>query len=290
MSLRSTRRFGMVASVASLLLLASCARQGGGLTSPSAMAVGANAVGLVGDTTNSTPAVGQIKVCKLGNVSGTFSVSAVPVSGGSPSVLSPATVASGQCLVVAEDLDTTSGVGANVTLSETSAGLQSISAERIDSGNVTSFSFANGGTLFLNLFHGYTITFTNDVPPPPPPPPPPPTGTEGCSPGYFKNHPQAPSGYNRTQTLNSVLQTTVFPPNLTINSGLSLKGGGVNALARHAAAAILNAAALPATYTFTLAQLRAIFDQVDSGTLSIENAKNLLESKEDNGTIRCPLG
>ncbi|HYN10936.1 MAG TPA: hypothetical protein VES67_26370, partial [Vicinamibacterales bacterium] len=125
----------------------------------------------VGDTTTSTPAFSRLKVCKVGNVSGTFTVSAAPAGGGSPTVLSPITVAAGQCRIVAEDFDTATGVGGNITVTETSAGLQSISAQRIDApaGTISSFTFTNGQTLFLNSFHGYTITFTNNVPPPPPP-------------------------------------------------------------------------------------------------------------------------
>jgi len=118
-----------------------------------------------GDVTNSTPTAGQFKVCKAGNVSGTYTVTAAPFNGGSASVSSPITVATGTCRVVAEDFDAVNGVGSNITVTETSQGLQSISA--LDLGG-SSFPFNNGGTLPLNDFHGWTVTFTNQVNTPPP--------------------------------------------------------------------------------------------------------------------------
>ena len=267
--------------VSSALFIANCSRSSPSAPSPATAPSGSQSV--VGATTTSTPEVGRIKVCVTGGGSGTFSVSATPVSGGTASVQNPATVASGVCTIVAEDFDAVGGVGSNVTTTQTSPAFQSVTGEQVTAGGGTaSFAASNGGALFLNNFHGYTLTFTVPAPPPP-------TGTEGCSPGYFKNHSDSPAGYDRTQTLDSVLSTNVFASSLTIEEALSLKGGGVNALARHAAAAILNAAALPGSYTYTLAQLRAIFDQIEGGTLTIDAASDLLASKEDVDGIVCPL-
>src|SRR5258707_13880664 len=82
----------------------------------------------VGETPTNTPQTTLVKICKLGNVSGTFTVSASPVSGGTASVLSPITVASGTCEIAAIDTDAVSDVGSNGTVNETSAGLQIVSA------------------------------------------------------------------------------------------------------------------------------------------------------------------
>ena len=276
----SSRRF-IAASLMGVgaLFIANCSRSSPSAPSPATAESGS--LNVVGTTTTATPEIGRIKVCKTGN-SGTFSVAATPVLGGIVSAANPITIPAATCMIVAEDFDTGVGVGANVIVTETSGGLLSVTGQRIDAGVITSFAATNGGTLFVNNFHGYTITFNNT-------PPPPPSGTEGCSPGYFKNHPDTPP-YNRSLTLNSVLTTNVFSSTLTIEQALSLKGGGVNALARHAAAAILNAAALPGTYTYTLTQLRAIFDKIEAGTLTIEAASDLLESKEDGfDGIVCPL-
>jgi hypothetical protein len=55
------------------------------------------------------------------------------VSGGSLTVQNPADVATGECRVVAEDFDAVTGVGANITLTETNAtALVSITGQRID--------------------------------------------------------------------------------------------------------------------------------------------------------------
>jgi hypothetical protein len=263
----------------------SCGRTSPAGPSPLAAEASASGTRVVGTTTTATPQVGTLKICKTGNVSGTFSIAATPVNGGTYNAPTPLTVAAGTCVVAAEDFDTAVGVGVNLVTTETSAGLQSVSGERIDAGVVTSFTATNGGELFVNNFHGYTLTFDNYVAPPPPPP----VTVQGCSPGYFKNHTSTPAGFDRSLTLDSVLTTNVFPGTLTVGDALSLKGGGVNALARHAAAAVLNASALPGTYSYTLAQLRAIFDQIEAGTLTIEAASDLLASKEDVNGILCPL-
>ena len=65
-------------------------------------------------------------------------------------------------------------IGSRVTLSETSAGFQSVSGMKIDQevdGPLTTISaltFTNGGELIVNSYHGETITFVNHVEPPPP--------------------------------------------------------------------------------------------------------------------------
>ena len=236
----------------------------------------------VGAVTTSTPAIGTLKICVTGGSPGTFTLVATPVSGGTVNAPSPLTVQSGQCIVAAEDFDAVTGVGANIVTTETSAGFLSVSGQRIDQGVVSNFAATNGMQLFLNNFHGYTLTFVNSAPPPPP-------ATQGCSPGYFKNNTGVPAGFDRSQTLDAVLTTNVFPSGLTVGDALSLKGGGINALARHAAAAVLNAAAFGNNYGYTLTQLRAIFDQIEGGTLTINGATDLLASKEDVNGIVCPL-
>jgi hypothetical protein len=277
----STRFIAASAAVTSALFIANCSRSSPSAPSPANAQPGSQSV--VGATTTSTPELGTIKVCVTGGGSATFSVVATPVGGGSATVQNPANGSSGACIIVAEDFDGT-GAGSNVTTTQTSPAFQSVTGQLVTAeGGVSSFSPTNGGVLFLNSFHGYVLTFT--VSPPPPPPP----STQGCSPGYFKNHSDVPAGYNRSQTLNSVLTTNVFSATLTIDQALSLKGGGMDALARHAAAAILNAAALDGNYAYTLTQLRAIFDRIEAGTLTVEGAISLLESKEDVDGIVCPL-
>jgi hypothetical protein len=87
----------------------------------------------------------------------------------------------------------------------------------------------------------------------PPPTTPPPSGQEGCTPGFWKNHPTAfPAPYSRTTTLGSVF--TGLPANyasLTFQQALSQGGGGLNALLRQAVAALLSATSPEVDYPLT---------------------------------------
>jgi hypothetical protein len=145
-------------------------------SSPSApsSSVGVAAIGstnLVGDPTNSTPVAGVAKVCKSGNVSGTFTVSVVQ---GNVTVLSPITVPAGECRVVAE---AAAGAQGQVTITETSAGLQSVTLQTCrNSGTggacdtIENPAFSNGGTVEVfaapsDQVRGATATFVNNVTP-----------------------------------------------------------------------------------------------------------------------------
>ena len=125
---------------------------------------------LVGDPTTAVPVAGVAKVCKSGNVSGTFTVSVVQ---GTVSVLSPITVPAGECRVVAEAAPDAVPRG-QVSITETSAGLQSVTlqtcANSVPGGPCDTLGnppFSNGGTVdvFSNsdLRAGATATFVNNV-------------------------------------------------------------------------------------------------------------------------------
>jgi len=283
--LKVNRALSATLMVASAVALSQCSKSSmPNPASPGAVSEGnSNAVG---DTTTSTPAFGQIRICKQGNVSGTFTVTSSPVGGGTATVLNPITVAAGTCRQAASDVDTVNGLGSNITITETSAGLQSISAQRIDAPNstITSFSFANGGTLFLNIFHGFTITFTNNVAPPPPP-----HGDEGCTPGYYKQsqHFDSWTTYSRSADFDATFGVNFFNPNITLLQALGNGGGGVNALGRHAVAALLNAASAGVDYKYTTAEVLAIVRGTGAyAGLSIEERKDLLAAANEAG---CPL-
>ena len=142
------------------------------LSAPSS--AGAAAIGstnLVGDVTSPAPVAGVAKVCKSGNVSGTFTVSVVQ---GNVTVQSPITVPAGECHVVAE---APAGVQGQVSITETSAGLQSVSLQTCSgsgAGVCTSTqnpAFSNGGTVDVfaapaDQVRGATATFVNNVTPP----------------------------------------------------------------------------------------------------------------------------
>src|SRR5262245_14255134 len=143
-------------------------------SAPSSVAAGGSiaSTNAVGDVTNSTPEAGVPKVCKSGNVPGTFTVAVVS---GTPTVLSPLTVQAGQCRVAAE---TASGTTASVSITETSAGLQSVTLQTCSNstsgGGCTSIqnpAFSNGGTVNLQAgsdnVKGATASLVKHVAPPP---------------------------------------------------------------------------------------------------------------------------
>ncbi|MCA8980662.1 MAG: hypothetical protein H6831_00195 [Planctomycetes bacterium] len=127
-------------------------------------------------------------------------------------------------------------------------------------------------------------------------------GFEGCTPGYWKNHPErwdGTGGDDFTITVQHQAEFNMFfgvtkeqsglPYGTTLLEAADTGGGGLAALARHAAAA---AASSDATinYLYTLAEVIAIYRDgvgADPGTLDVEEAKNALEAANQAG---CPLG
>jgi hypothetical protein len=122
----------------------------------------------------------------------------------------------------------------------------------------------------------------------PPPPPPPDEGEAGgCTPGYWKqpHHLDSWVGYLPTNSFNTVFGVTAsFNPS-TLLDALWLGGGGQRALARHAVAALLNAARTDYSYTFTQAEIIAgVQSAFASG--DYEPFKDLLDRANNTG---CPL-
>jgi len=105
-------------------------------------------------------------------------------------------------------------------------------------------------------------------------------GGEGCTPGYWKNHmgSWAATGYAITDDFDTVFGVDYFDPNINLCEALNLKGGGVNALARHAVAALLSMASPDGEYGLTAEQ---ILDAVEN------HDKDILEY---NNQMYCPLG
>jgi hypothetical protein len=69
-------------------------------------------------------------------------------------------------------------------------------------------------------------------------------GTQGCTLGYWKNHPQSwpPTGFHTTDSFNTVFNVNAFPAGTTLMQALNMGGGGLRKLARQGTAALLNAA------------------------------------------------
>jgi len=123
--------------------------------------------------------------------------------------------------------------------------------------------------------------------PPPPPPPPPPSGGEGCTPGYWRQdqHFDSWTGYDPTDNFETVFGVDAsFDPH-TLLDAVWLGGGGENALARHAVAALLNAASSGVDYEYSTAQvIHMVQDAYDTG--NFEHFKDLLADQNEAG---CPL-
>jgi len=120
-------------------------------------------------------------------------------------------------------------------------------------------------------------------------------GGEGCTPGYWKQAQHFDSWvrfeptdsfeevFGVEVTLRSGGQESVDDP--TLLEALNATGGGVNALARHAVAALLNASSPGVNSDFTVTQVIALVqDAIESGDLAA--AQQLLAAANEQG---CPL-
>jgi hypothetical protein len=118
-----------------------------------------------------------------------------------------------------------------------------------------------------------------DVPPPPPP------VSQGCTPGYWRqaHHYDSWTGYTPTQTFNSVFGVG---PSITLGDAVKQGGGGADALARHAVAALLNSTSPQVDYPYTTAQVIQLVKDAYSNAITYEGAKDLLEAANEAG---CPL-
>lgn len=117
--------------------------------------------------------------------------------------------------------------------------------------------------------------------------PPPPTGGEGCTPGYLKQMQHFDSwgatGFAPSDSFDAVMG--VDSSFNTLLDGLKAKGGGENALARHAVAALLNASSPDVDYEFSAGAVIAMVQDAYA-TGDFESAKDLLEAQNEAG---CPL-
>jgi hypothetical protein len=116
-----------------------------------------------------------------------------------------------------------------------------------------------------------------------------PAAFEGCTPGYWKQpqHFDSWEGFAPGDSFESVFGRAI-PGNPTLLEALGTRGGGLSALLRHAAAALLNASSsavdpVPAfdTTAEVILAFQAAFDSQD-----YEPTKDLLDASNNNG---CPL-
>ena len=114
---------------------------------------------------------------------------------------------------------------------------------------------------------------------------------QGCTPGYWKQKHHFDSWdatpYSPGQTVVSVFGSVDGGgiDNTTLANALKLKGGGLNALVRHATAALLNASHPDVNSTFTTAEVIAAVQAAVNGG-DIEATKDAFEEANEEG---CPL-
>lgn len=277
------KQIQLVTAVFASLVMTAC--EGAGPLQPESAVVGGGVSSIegsiVGDLTTSGPVAGVIKVCKAGNISGNFAVTTASVGGSTTSAPNSPTIVEGTCVVVATNSE--ANMGQDVTITETNAEfLQGITGEGIDvvTGQIYPITFANGGTLFTNRYHGYTVTFTNyrDVPPP--------TASAGCTPGYWKQKQHWDSW--TAPLAPTMLFVTAFGvdafPGKTLLDVVSNGGGGLKALGRHSVAALLNSAAGVQSGLTTAQVISAFGAAYASG--DFETQKNIFEGLNELG---CPL-
>jgi hypothetical protein len=114
----------------------------------------------------------------------------------------------------------------------------------------------------------------------------------GCTPGYWRNHADRWAGVLPTDDFDTTFGVDLFSPDISLGQAIQLGGGGINALARHATAALLNAhGGIPnangstVAYPFNIGQIiQMVQDAVANGT--IEATKELLDAANNLG---CPL-
>lgn len=115
---------------------------------------------------------------------------------------------------------------------------------------------------------------------------PPPPGTDGCTPGYWKQpqHVDSWVGYATTDSFDTVFGVDATG-DLTLLEALNANGGGENALMRHATAALLNAASAGVNYPHTVAEVIAEV-QTAYASGNFELSKDFFEAKNE---AFCPL-
>jgi hypothetical protein len=115
------------------------------------------------------------------------------------------------------------------------------------------------------------------------------TGTNGCTPGYWKQPQHAGSwvGFTPNERYDTVFGVNSgFPSTTSLLDALGMYGGGAKALARHATAALLNSANPAAQYRYTTAQVITLV-QMSYATGDFWMAKTLFERENERG---CLLG
>jgi hypothetical protein len=115
----------------------------------------------------------------------------------------------------------------------------------------------------------------------------PPDNGEGCTPGFWKqphHFDEWPDSYEPDQPIGDAFELAVAP-DITLLEALQAQGGDLNALLRHAVAALLNAAHPKVDYPLTVEEVIALFQQALTNG-DVEGTKDLFEEANE---AECPL-
>ena len=238
-----------------------------------------------------TPTLEQLRVCKVGDVGASFSVTYSPdISGANPGNdfdITNFDLAAGECLHIA-----TAGFPVTATIVESAPAmgfhLESISVAYAGNNVTPEDTDVTTRTAEVTIGEdtdgmggtgpsGATVTFENLADPT--------GGGQGCTPGYWKQSQHfdswADAGYDPDQLFSSVFEDAF--PGMTLLQVLSTGGGGLNALGRHTVAALLNAANPNVSYD--VADVIGAFNAVFPGG-DYEGLKNIFAGFNEQG---CPL-
>jgi len=123
---------------------------------------------------------------------------------------------------------------------------------------------------------------------------------QGCSPGFWKNHPErwdGPSVSDYTHTVKTFNRfNTTFgvtsKQDVTLLDAVGLGGGDLNALARQAAAALANADS-GINYPYTVAQVVALYQDAVGAVAGPETVQSALAkftaATDSTPGVTCPL-
>ena len=274
-----------------LAFLAACSDSPMGVQSRTAFVPKSSFVVALGDVTNNTAEAGYLKICKLGNIGGTFVVTSEPGAGGTGggSLTSPLTVAENECRIAGIDfVDATTEKGDIYHVSENAAADPANTTQVLTSCvGIEGASPCTGvppveaynNNYFINDVHGVVVTYTNTFTEPPPPP-------AGCTytQGYWKTHGYAPKGKNTNQwDLKTITLGTVEYSQADAQKifDSAVKGNGLISLAHQLMAAKLNIAngASSATIAATIAAADALIgdkNPLNGGSLTPASVASLV--------------
>ena len=119
---------------------------------------------------------------------------------------------------------------------------------------------------------------------------------EGCTPGFWRNHlaDWAPTGFRPlppdVSRFEAIFERDAFIGDPTLLEVLGFGGGGLDALSRHAVAALLNAAhpdIHPDPALDTVEEVIALWQEAFDGERDVEQTKDIFEAANEAG---CPIG